>query len=273
MEQAMPFYLQEEARQELDKKIPLLRAALKAKKLSSEFQEMALDPFVSFATQHNSSYGQKNYLCNMLEKLPVLLGDKELAEYGCLNTLLANGFNTLAFNEFYIRKIALELERLYDPEEQLRCLYHYKKALCTIPKKAKVYYDPHNSSSRVILLTYLDSEISYISQKQQWCSPVTNANLTSTSSDTYQIKTSLSVDGLAYLIRLLIASEAIEAQPRSALLAFLSAHVQTKGKNLGQISPESLRTKYKQATHATAMGIRALLARMTKKVDGAYPSK
>ena len=83
----------------------------------------------------------------------------------------------------------------------------------------------------------------------------------------YRIKTFLSVDRLAYLVRLLVECEAIDGNPRSELLAFIAGHVETANKSNAPLSEKSLKNKYKQVTQYTAHSVRAMLARMMVRID------
>lgn len=82
------------------------------------------------------------------------------------------------------------------------------------------------------------------------------------------MKVSLSVDGLAYLIRLMVEAGVILAGSRSELMEFISRHVQTPGIGEGHLSVKSLNNKYKQVVQSTINAVRAALMRMLKILEG-----
>lgn len=262
IQQTIPLYLMVEVRQELDQQMPLLKARLKVNKMNETLQELVLQPFVTFGQKGSSNYGQMDYVLKMLEQLIEVMQAKKLSEDALLNWLLRKGFNTTSFELYYTLKIAADLNANYKFEDQLDCLYQYQMQLNALPKKPYIRYNADCPSSRATLLRFVEAEIDYLEKKSQLAVP----RVAPAAPLGYQIKTTLSIDGFAYLLRLLVENEVIEAKPRAALMSFLAAHVQTCGKNEGSIALDSLETKYKQVTQATAIGVKLLLMKMNRQV-------
>lgn len=265
-EQAIPLYQLEEVSVSLSKKIPLLKGCLKGKKVDPALQEIVLHPFLTFNEKGQVSYEQVDFLLNLFENMILLLQEQGAKESDLLNLLLRKGFNTSSFKQYYMVKIAAAVNSNYKVEDQFDVLYQYEKMFSMLSKKPHGHYEPHSPSSKATLLKFVQTEIEYLHKKERLCksAPDVNAKVAAP----YRVKTSLSTDGLAYLIRLLVETEVIEASPRTELMAFIATHIQTKRNT--PISPDSLYTKYRQVTQQTAIGIKALLVKMTKEINACY---
>lgn len=83
----------------------------------------------------------------------------------------------------------------------------------------------------------------------------------------YKIKTILSVESLAYLIRLMLEAKVIEAGVKTELFACIASIFETPGTAENGMSAGSFGTKYKNVVQATANTVRAKLARMILIID------
>jgi hypothetical protein len=259
-QQAVPLYLVQEAGLLLDQKRLLLEAGMKKKKIDPELQAVVLYPFLSFGKKGYSSYQQMEYLLRQADEL-IAFNDGE----SLLRLLLRNGFNTLGFNHYYMLKISAEVYAEYQMAAQFDILFEYRKILEMMPKKSYRCYDPLAANTRGTLLKFVETELRYLNRKQEISAPKI-APVTAASSS-YRIKTSLSVDALAYLLRLLVENGVIEASPKSELIAFMATYVQTCGSGEQSLSVHSLNTKYKQVTQFTAGRVRSLLVKMAKQAQ------
>lgn len=86
----------------------------------------------------------------------------------------------------------------------------------------------------------------------------------------YKVRTTMSVDCLAYLFRLMVEANLIEAGVKTELMRFIAANFETPGMNAGGLSAASIGTKYKQVVQSTATKVRAALKRMLKQLDGDF---
>lgn len=267
-QQAVPIYLVQQVSLLLGEKLLLLETGMNRKKIDSELQSVVLCPFLNFGKKGYSSYQQMEYLVRQVDELISLVQHKDSGEESLLSLLLRKGFNTAGFCHYYMLKISAEVQAEYQMDMQFDILFEYKKLLGMMPKKPYRCYDSLGSNTRETLLKFVEAELSYLHRKQKLTAPKIGSAITTSSS--YRIKTSLSVDAVAYLFRLLVESEAIEANPRTELMAFLALHVKTRGKGEGIVSSNSLYAKYRQVTQATAIGIRSLLVKMTKQVEADF---
>jgi hypothetical protein len=89
----------------------------------------------------------------------------------------------------------------------------------------------------------------------------------STANAGYKIRFLLSVDALAFFIKLLVQAKVIDGGVRTELLAFVAKVFITPGVSSTGISPGSLGVKYKQVVQRTAMNVRAALMKMVKTID------
>lgn len=130
-------------------------------------------------------------------------------------------------------------------------------------------YDPNRPNIKVVLLAFIKAEIKFLVKKQGAALMVSpEGKLIGMNKmaqiPEYRVKTTLSVDSLAYLLRLLVEAGIIVAMPRSELMAFVARNFQTPGIGQACLSPNSLGTKYKQVVQTTARNVNAALLRMLK---------
>ncbi|MCY1529656.1 hypothetical protein D9M68_648150 [compost metagenome] len=236
---------------------------MKNRKVSPELQKIVLFPFINFGKKEHNSYAQLKFLLKYSDLLVSFLQQAGHQENAFTDQLLHIGFNTPAFHHYVNQTIQAAVYTNFQIADQLEVLYTHEKNFLTMAKKPLLLYDRANEPGRTVLLKFISAEIDYLHKKQQLHS--TNEN--STGIGPYRIKTSLSADGLAYLLRLLIECNAIEASPRTALMTFMAAHFQTCGKGSGNLSAYSLSTKYKQVTQHTAMGMKTLLRKMIHSIE------
>ena len=269
-DQAVPFSVFEDAVATLDEKMNLLKAGLKGKKVDQELQDILLGVFKKFQKKSTASYRHTAYMLKLQDILiETLQGSGKINYNDALTSrLLRHGFNAHAFIQYFKIKITTEMMEDYQIENQLETLYYYEKELRPRSEKVRFCYDSKIPACRSVLLSFVRAELDYLDKKHQYSSPKPNNKVTNNTPSVYRIKTTLSVDGLAYLLRLLIEAEVIDATPKTDLMAFVGQHFQTRGIiGNGIISANSLTTKYNQITQSTAVGMRSLLVKMTKNID------
>lgn len=266
-EMTVPAYLIDEISPMLVEKTQLMEAGMKRKEIDSELLQVVLDPFLNFGKKGYSSYQQMEYLLRQADELISIVQHGKKYGEDLTYFLLRNGFNTDGFNRYYMLKIAAEVHAAYLTDEQFDTLFEYKRSFTVMPKKPYRYYNLLGPNTRDTLLKFVNTELRYLDRKRDLSAPKVDVFPAVISN--YRIKTSLSVDGFAFLFRLLVENEAIEANPRTELMFFLASHLQTCGKEAA-ISPKSLYTKYRQVTQTTAIGIRSLLVKMTKQIEADF---
>jgi len=85
--------------------------------------------------------------------------------------------------------------------------------------------------------------------------------------DPYKVAFSMSVDALAYFVKLMVNSGMIEAGVREQLIKYITEHFRTPGTSNSGIAAGSFRTKYKNVTQTTSVSVRASLMAMIKLID------
>jgi hypothetical protein len=272
LDQKIPLYLFESFSVELKEKILLLKAALKGKNVGNTLQQVIIGPYEGCLKKGTITYWKMHYLLKLFDNLMGFLkGNGGFEFYGALHTfLLRCGLNTTDFNHYYTLKIAAETEERYNVEEQFNLLYSYERVFSVLPKKLNMCYEHKRPNSHNVLLNFVLAEINYLTKKEEHCTPNLAYARVTPAPSLYRIKTNLTVDGLVYMFRLLIEAEAIDANPRSDLLAFIGQHFQTPKIKDGPISAYSLKIKYKQVTQSTTIGVRALLVKMIKQIDANF---
>lgn len=267
LEQAIPLYHREEVATNFGVGIPQLKAAMKLKKIDPELIDVVLQPYLSFNQQVEISYNCADYLQVLMERVIVLLKTKEGNEAALIKMLLGGGFNTNNFEQYLMLKISEEVYANPRLEYQYDCLYQYERLLTVLPKKPKGFYDLARGNSCTIVLRFVTAEIYYLNRKKELWSAEQTITPVAKDFASYRIKTFLSVDRLAYLLRLLVECEVVDGNPRSELLSFIAGHVETLNKSNSPLSEKSLKNKYKQVTQHTADTVRAMLARMIRQID------
>ncbi|MGF1925183.1 MAG: hypothetical protein ACQUHE_13475 [Bacteroidia bacterium] len=270
LDQDVPLYRQAKAVHVLSKKIPQLQAAMKLGEVNTCLQETVLSPYTDFVNNRRTSYKQMQYLLQHIDKL-IALFKEEKSEENQLYSLVQTGFNTRGFYRYFKENITEKVYTNLTTNTQLEILYDYEKLLLGGPKKAEDAYDQSMPNCRTALLRFIKAEINCLHKKQQLHTEIVDTTHAQTASPTkYRIKTTLTVDGLAYLLRLLVEAEVIEANPRNQLIAFIASNFQTRGKGEGVISAESLSTKYRQVNQTTALNVRSVLLKMVKQAKESF---
>lgn len=267
-EQTVPIYLAEHIRHQFEDKIILLEAGMKKNKIAADVQAIVLNPFLNFGKKGFSSYEQMDYLVHHGEEFIAYVNQPNAQAAGVIGLFLNKGFNSDDFHHYYLLRIAAEVQTEYKTEGQFNVLYEYERSLSLLSKKPYRNYDSSKKKTREVLLAFVKTELHYLKRKPNCSTPKAHALNSIPSS--YRLETTLSVDSFAYLVRLLIENEVIEASPRTALMDFLSAHLKTKRRGEEYVSANSLTVKYKQVTQTTAVGIRSLLVRMAKQVEADF---
>lgn len=200
-----------------------------------------------------------------------------------LRFLVERNYNTEAFVDYYKKVLADNLSELIEEAEQLKYLEQLERDLCIRPYRKSVYcYDDKRTRAKDVLQAFVQLELEMrqraaaqrrrveldaIRAAEMVKARAAGAAPGKATVPAYKIRTALSVDALAYLIKLLVAGKAIEPGVRTELLAFIAGIFQTPGTGLNGISPGSLETKYKQVVQSTAKTVRVILVRMLKVLD------
>jgi hypothetical protein len=190
--------------------------------------------------------------------------------------LLYYKFNDADFIAYKKEKLAAAALRCYNMHEQYEMFCKYEKHLKSQQQRPGPAYCMQSPDIKSILLSCVKAELHFLEKKTMRCrrggtnDRTLNPQQQSAEHPAYRIKTSLSVDGLAFLLRLLIEVAAIEGSPRKDLLLFICRSVGTPRTGSGPIGFESMLSKYKQPVQSTVEAIKALLKKMLKLLEEKY---
>jgi|GEM_PF-1486501 len=281
---------------DINRNLNVLKAAFKRQKLELELSNLLMNTFLEFTTNSTCTYNELLYikalqtslirLCNDQDDV---LNDKDEDTFHALllEHLLYLRFNSLTFLNYYKQQIVKEATQQYNVQEQYELLCRYENSLKTQQERTSQNYIPSAQSARIILLNCIKAEQKYLLKKvcglrgvkvglrgygltvgEEQATAMDLSNRLDTSR--YRIKTTLSVDGLAYLVRLLVEVGAINGSPRKDLLFFMSRSLETPGSNGQPLGLESLLSKYKRPVQSTANSTRVLLKKMLKILEDGF---
>lgn len=203
-----------------------------------------------------------------------------------LSHLLTVNYNTAEFTKYYQKKIADELAGHIEQEEQFKFLWACESYFGSRHHRRSVPgYDKKRRKTSQMLYDFVKLELNIREKRTaEVRQELHTAALVSATKENggivpnvrwgnYKIRTPLSVDALAYLIKLMVQAKVIDPGVRTELLAFVATIFQTPGTGLTGISAGSLGTKYKNVVQSTARTIRILLVRMLKLLDDEFEVK
>jgi hypothetical protein len=274
---------------ELHKQTQLLSAAFKKHKLNETLAGILYKEVEEFKCRSGCSYAELVYLKALVASLLGLCREQDASIYpraeqeaqfnaAVEEHLLYMRFNHPAIIKYLQHKIAGQASQLFNLREQFELLCGYEKKLKTQQERVGLAYEPAGYGSvKDVLLLYVKAELKFL-HKMMCCYDLSQAGNSGQAANlskrlerpAYRIKTTLSVDAFAYLIRLLVEAGAIDGAPKRELLRFLSEHVETPRSGVGPISLDSLINKYKQVVQRSADAIRTLLKRMLKLLEESF---
>lgn len=257
--------------EELKPQMDLLKMGFKKKQVAQPLQDLILKCFSTYLNAGSAAYERKHYMNNLYHALMQLCRDAPTEDFNqllveCLIYLL---FNDPVFESYVKAKLTEKFSTLYNLTEKVEALYQVEKSIKVLQERTTVCYDPQRQNLKVVLLAFIKAEIKFLTKKQTSALMINSEgqmkkmNLLSQVPE-YRMKTTLSADSLAYLLRLLVEAGIIVALPRSELMNFVARHVQTPGIGQASLSPNSLGTKYRQVVQTTARNVNAALLRMLK---------
>ena len=239
--------------------------------VSVELQASAFHCMKDAARLKRISYGQMRYVQRLQAVLIELMGtscndpDRAVCEL-----LYHELYNFSGFTDFYkswIRKQA-DTDR---PEQYRILLERYKWTFRKAPyKKKAIHYDTQGVRCHEIMYNFVLAELARCAPKVEkviYVTPEPPRPQQPPAEKPYKIKTILSVESLAYLIKLMVEAKVIEAGVKTELFAFIASIFETPGTAENGISAGSFSTKYKNVVQATAATVRAKLARMILIID------
>ncbi len=260
----------EELVAELAAKKTLLGACLKKWAIDENLQTIIYGAF-DISKFHGclSSIQIRNirHMHQMIVQLPIRYRQPD-ADGALLKHLVGLGFNCEALIAHYQQRISDEINNAHLVENKLELLCSYEKQFILQQQTCNCQYLENVAMASDTMLAFINVEVKYVQKnhysrnQQDETRPPGNTG--------YRVKTLLSVDSLAFLVRLMIDTAMIEANPRSSFIAFIAANFQTTRNKNASLSVNSLNTKYKQVTQSTAQRVRIMLQEMIMHIDAKW---
>ena len=156
------------------------------------------------------------------------------------------------------QNIQEELDAMEEPKDKFSLLYRYERQFKC-------------GNNRRFLCEYIQAEICHLEKQEALMKmyPLLSDH-PAVRPGGFKIRTTLSVESLAYLLKLMIQGKVIEQGVRTELLTFACCIFQTPNTGVNGISPISMGAKYKQVTFSTAVLVKAALVRMIKIIDNEF---
>lgn len=267
---------------ELESQTRLIEARLKNGGLPIKLQHLVLEGMTDLLKALRCTYYRMNYMKKLQYELIAVCKDSDQAsiEGHLIALLIRQNYNSGNFIKYYQQQVMDKLAGCITEEEQLKYLRNLEDDFARDPyRKSPLSYDLKRKRVKHLLCELVSAELRLRREKAMLNRPapiqpayVTPQRNLSPGSvpEHYKIRTPLSVDALAYLIKLMIGVKAIEPGVRTELMAFISRIFQTPGTGTNGISATSLETKYKQVVQSTAKNIRSVLVRMLKLLDDEF---
>lgn len=267
-----PIYWQLDQMAKLKANENLLFAGLRKFKLEIGLKELLVLKFTQPIPFHRYSFEQLDYLVicqasllNFCKKIANEQADKLL-----INHLIYLNFNELDFLVYVKRLIADDLAHLLHDKAQYKRLCEIEQDLVCVPQQRQLGFLKGNDTAQNQLLAYVSAGIVYFHRKADFGGPSENRIKEKIALENYRVKINLSVDALAYLLKLLIETGIIEAKPKSKVFQFFAQHFQTPGIGEELISGFSLSIKYQQVVQKTANNMRMMLRKMIHQIDANF---
>jgi hypothetical protein len=253
----------------------LITAQLKNLNTPVKLQSLVLECMTDLQKAARCYYYRMNYVKKLQHNLVELCkkSNKDCIEYQLTALLISTNYNSGNFIKYYQQKLMDELGACIGEQEQMKYLHDLEREFARDPyRKSSLSYDVKRKRVKHLLAELVETELKIRQKKAALNRPVpissyqTNQQVKLAPAN-YKIRTNLTVDALAYFLKLMIKAKVIDAGIRSELMAFVAASFQTPGTSSLGISPGSLETKYKQVVQSTARQIRAVLMNMVKILD------
>jgi len=261
---AMPNCLANEMSKQILQELTLLQAAMKQRKVSAPLAAIVLQTFEQLKATAGLSYKQWRYWQAVLANLIKFCRDiaNQELQYLLQEHLIYLRFDSVPLYHFLKEQLKTQLDTCYQLDQQYDLLCELKKRLLQQQEQQDYSLQQLGLGLRELLLDFVLAELAYLQRRQ-----ITKEMYSPPLLEQYRVSVGISVDSLAYLLKLSIAVGLVNASPKSTFLHFIAQHFQTPGIGEAKISVNSLNAKYKQVVQHTAVKVRLLLKRMIKQIE------
>jgi hypothetical protein len=246
--------------QEMQARLQSIRSRFDHPEALHSLVEIATKPlqeFVNSPLSHPYTFRQLLYLKLLSEELQALelQGEESAQKRQLMNLLAYLNFNSFHFFDYYVDSFLLYIREGETRSEQIERLAYLRKEVNQLRLKPGVALKDKHDSIKTQLQEWINEEIYFLQSRKQL-----TAMGTDSVTEEDKLKVNLSVNQLAYFIRLQVEAHILPKKDLSQLFRFLSQHVQTK--QAENITSESIRTKYYNVELGTKEKLKELLIAM-----------
>ena len=226
--------------------------------IAEPVEKFVSEPLVQLSLQELSYYETllKNVHIILLKKPRIIL-EKELSK-----ALIQINFNEAAFFEYYIRGIKVYIENSNDYNLWIKQLSSQEKYIKQLIVHPGIAFHKELPSIQVQLITWIEEEINFLKasviNQQIPLQPVTHK-------PDDKIHLSVSVNVLAFLLKLFVAGGIITNTNQSDVIRFFARHCKTSKQE--DVSFDSLYNKYHQPNSSTIKITRDLFATLMQLIS------
>ncbi len=243
----------------------LVLAALKKHDVDGSMTETireAIDGFLNHTMPGARTYRSLRYMKDLSADLMrvCFLGDgTEDMRQQIASILFYHNLNSTRFFQCYTGGITRRVNTLGSYVEKIDVYNHEAKLLRQLTCREDIVYDNRNKSIKVQLLAWIEGELWYLRETQQYQMPVAiEAEVPSTRE--YKLSVGISVAQLACIIRAMVETGVIQNKNIMELARYIPEMIRVKQKET--FSPVSFRHKYYNVEYNTNQSVIDVLQRM-----------
>ena len=255
-------------------RMPKLHEAIDKVEIDQSLKTLALSCIDNLLAEPGASYARVTYVDNFQYNLIVFFAHLNVTpvRQQLIRFMHYNHYNTDQFIDLMKADCLKDLDLIPDLHDRLMFLVRKRDQLSkpAVTKK-NPNYNPADSTIYNILIKFMQSEIDCLEIALRKLIPIlvpfaAPVKIPLQRID-YRLRFNLSVDALAYLIKLMATTNVIEPDVKAEMYRFAAERFQTRGTKHNGISVESFITKYKNVTETTAGAVRAALMAMLKALE------
>jgi len=254
----------------------LMETEFKRIGVEQDLQSSIKVEFIRFLSMKTSTYQTADFFSQILDGIIDLFHPNSTANIDnrLLEFLTVMGFNSVNMANCYIKVIMATATAMPDVYDQIDFLQRRLEHFQFPPfKKKKCRLNFNQISCVEMVHNKIDVELHCLKQREKRerpAAPPAAAPQGFTApyqQGSYKIRFTLSVDVLAYMIKLMVATDLIEPGVKTELMRCVAGMFQTPGSGAGGIAPGSFQTRYKNVVQSTAVSTKTILSKMMKEID------
>lgn len=237
-----------------------LRKVLEKNPVSEKLQESLIYIFKNIQKSASVSYHQRQYLQTFQHELREILGNTshQNTEDSLSRFVLYMNCNTPTSFDYWRTRITTQLQEIEVRSDKRDCLVAIQQQVQFMPFKSDVHFHPQNVSLRDQILEFITQELGSLDRGNWQAVKINTDNV----SESFRVRTELSVSQLACFLKTLVDSRIILNPNVSELLRIFSQTFVSK--RTEAISFDSLRAKYYNIEAGTKETLRQTLQNLMK---------